>query len=855
MAKASAQAGLRELVATLCLVFAAVIVQVTEATYGECNTTCNQYVLDRICIEDDVTEDAWVPNATSAKIGVMRDFSGTNAADFASMCALKNVREEGVLDGIDVDLRWLDTNSDMLGGMRAGLCMRKSGMDAAVGPFSSDPAEGAALIGNIYDINTVATTATSPDLSDTSSYSYFSRVIGSDSNQGSMLATLAAQYGWTEIAVLYIATDTYFEGVANAFTDKCIELGISIDTYTLASTDYSESKLEENLQKIRESEVRVVMASMTPMHDTLTIANETGMLDEGWAWLTTESAISILWSNGWNLPDSDLENMDVLLDGVIGLVPQVNTSSQAYNDWYDCIVDHMNETNSSSMFYGLGDAARAATYTSTELASMTEEEIYNGTLTAMATMWYAFYYDAMQITLRAFASLDASDRSDTEKLRAAIRNTTYDGATGSIVLDSDGERTSMAYSIGNIFGKEYHVIGEVTKVDDSIEITFTQDAHFPGNTTDVPVGYEMDCDLEDDYNQTVSECHGSSRTVTYIQSTNKSKLYCPDVTPFDVSCDHALYTDASMPLDMIGYGLVFLTLVLFLWVWNHRLIKLSQREFLIVMLLGACVALTGPLLSFGQLNFYKCATLPIFTSLGYVLLFGPLFVKSWRVGVLVRNTKLRHMKVPSYQLYARLFVMLAITSILLGLMFYLDPPHVESTTEPITYDGEIHVVPFQTCTVDGNLMSSMLIFALALFTAYGCYVSYQIRNVSEDLSEARWIFLSIYNGALLSAIMLAIVLGLDLTFMQIHLFATLGILIVSVFTVALIMVPKFINIFKDQPLSEPGLGTSSAAFSYRPGTVDVSYLVGPDVTRYGRSNTHTGSKDSKHRVEESETEV
>jgi len=518
------------------------------------------------------------------------------------------------------------------------------------------------------------------------------------------------------------------------------------------------------------------------------------MLEEGWGWLTTETAISILESNIWNLNETYLENMDSLLNGVIGLVPAMDTTSTVYAEWQDCVADNFEITDTTSMYYGIGDIVNKSYDNMTE--ALEEAQVF----------WNGYMYDAVYFTMKALSGLSESELTNATAVREAIHKTKVNGTSGSIKLNSDGDRIGAQYEIGNIYNLKYNIVGTVNSSNPTYDISELA-LVFPGNVTTIPIDYVMDCSLTDDYNQSVTDCQGKYRTVTYTQNSADSIRYCADVDPFEVKCDYALFTDASMPLVVVGFVIVVTFNVILFVRWNHKVIRLSQREFLLMMMTGAYIAFIGSLLSIGSLDDLKCASLPAFTAVGYVLMFGPLFVKSWRVSVLIRNKKLKRMKITNMSLYARIAVLLAIVIIVLIVMYIVDPPHLTTDSEPTTLsDGTIALVPFTTCSVNSNTMSLVLIFVLAMMTAYGCFVSYTIRNVSSELSEAHWIFLSVYNGAVLSIVTLAVVLGIDLNYAQLHLYATLGIVLVCIVTVSLIMIPKLINIHKNVTVASSSEG-------------------------------------------------
>lgn len=766
--------------------------------YSVCDD-CTDYVQDRICVEDLIDEDIYETTTDSIYLGILRDFEGSVGIDMSAMCALDNIVNNGTVisNSTSLNLIWLGTGSTMSGGISAGNCMRKSGMHLAVAPSAgSTPTSGAALIGTAYQQNLIGTTATSPSLSDATTYSYFSRVIASDSYQGSLLANYSLSNNWTHVATLSLSPNTYFDGIITAFGDRATELGIAVTSYTLQD-GYTESQISEALRKIRATGIRIVLLAVKSPRAILVEANSTGMLEEGWGWLSTEATMMVLDDDVWGLSDDEKEDLDTLLEGFIGLVPAMAPNGTTYAEWHACIDEHFDDV-----------VGKYANIGATLLNASNGDR--DAAITIAKTRWNGFYYDAIQVALRAMGSLTPAQRLDPTLVRSAIRAVSYYGTSGLIQMDSDGDRSSAVYEVGNIYGSQYNSIGRYE--NNQFDITST--TYFPGLSTEVPVDYTMDCTLSTEYNQTVSDCEGSTRLVTYVQNSDESKEYCPDVDPFEVDCDYAVASGVGLPLAIAGFLFTTVATVFLLIFWNHKIIRLSQREFLLLMMFGAYVGLTGPIVALGKLTDAKCATLPSLAALGYVLLFGPLFVKTWRVSVLVRNTKLRKIKLPNSRLYRRLFALVAATGIMIAVMMAVDPPHVTTDNLSVTdSDGVAHLVPYTTCSVNAGTMSLLLILLLAIMTLYGCFVSYQIRHVESELSEAKWIFISVYNGAVMSLLTLAVILSLDLSYASMHAFGSIGILVTCMMTITLILVPKLNNIRVNASINTtaPTAGTQQVA--------------------------------------------
>lgn len=140
--------------------------------------------------------------------------------------AVAELNARGGVGGRPVEVRYKDDDAD--GATAAAVAEEFVANDtvlAVVGHVTSGAMVAAA---RVYDgrISAVATTATSPDLTGLSPWTF--RVISSDSTNGLDLARFAARLGRRRAAILY-ENDSYGRGIADAFRRNFVGTVVSID--------------------------------------------------------------------------------------------------------------------------------------------------------------------------------------------------------------------------------------------------------------------------------------------------------------------------------------------------------------------------------------------------------------------------------------------------------------------------------------------------------------------------------------------------------------------------------------------------------------------------------------------------
>eukprot|EP00516_Mucochytrium_quahogii_P004279 CAMPEP_0203748062 /NCGR_PEP_ID=MMETSP0098-20131031/3039_1 /ASSEMBLY_ACC=CAM_ASM_000208 /TAXON_ID=96639 /ORGANISM=" , Strain NY0313808BC1" /LENGTH=845 /DNA_ID=CAMNT_0050636677 /DNA_START=1393 /DNA_END=3930 /DNA_ORIENTATION=+ len=755
-----------------------------KALYEEpCDECVAQAYHKRICNRNE-GKLMWTSNKTQINIAAFRPVHDTGWAnhdlDVVLMCALEDINNNpDILPETKMDIVYIHEPYSQAAGIEAGLCMQHHGIPAAIGPISSTTSVGASIIGQVYKLPLVATVASSPVLSDKSFYPYFSRIFPSDAFQGKVLAKIVYQLGFTKVATITTALHIYYEGITNSFVRDAEDRNMTILSVT-TSRSSSYEDLKKAFKTIKDAGYRVIMIAQESklVWDAIV---DLEMQGPGYQYFAPEGK----WGQN-NATQTSLSN------GWLGVFPKVDKESAAIKKMYSCVDSHLSDTT--------GPFA-------------------NLTVKNPRSNWWIYFYDAAQVMARAMHAMGFDEQGqgrwvgNETGLLNEIRAVEFAGTTGAVKMDSNGDRLGAVYEILNVHDQAREVsIGHVRT--DTMEMILDEAAInwageiFPNktlaNSNIKPKGFSMECRRSDAniYNITSSTCN-PDRIVTF--AINKNSIdglkYCDPFPSETFPCDHAQASNPGYVIALISLlycGL--LSLGILKW-WAHGIIKRAQRKFLLLMSIGSILALMTPVITVGETVDWKCKAVPLLATTGYILLFGPLFLKSQRVMEIVGNNKLKNVKVTNKTLFFRLFGIVAINTGIYIAMAVSDPATAKILAKPLTVSvtdtqQETFYVNETHCAVSSSNFSSLFIFFLGTFTLYGCYVSWAIKDIRADFSESKWIFMSIYNGTTWTALSLYMSMGMEMSTSKKFTFGAVGISIVTTMTMSLILIPKYFNIVK-----------------------------------------------------------
>lgn len=252
-------------------------------------------------------------------------------------------------------------------------------------------------------------------------------------------------------------------------------------------------------------------------------------------------------------------------------------------------------------------------------------------------------------------------------------------------------------------------------------------------------------------------------------------------------------------------------LLIFNGIFRHsRYIQLSHPMCNNILLVGIifcllCVCLLGLDGQFvNEVRYARmCQTRAWLLTIGFSLSYGAMFSKIWRVHRLTTKTNKEHKKVESWKLYFLVGALVLIDVIILATWQIIDPLkrnlEVFPQEDPEGTDQDIKIQPLlEHCESDHNgIWLGVLYGYKGLLLIFGIFLAYETRSVKiKQLNDSRLVGMSIYNVVVLCLITAPVTLVIssqqDATFA----FVALAIIFCSFLSMALVFVPKIIELVR-----------------------------------------------------------
>ncbi|XP_022239311.1 gamma-aminobutyric acid type B receptor subunit 1-like isoform X2 [Limulus polyphemus] len=252
-------------------------------------------------------------------------------------------------------------------------------------------------------------------------------------------------------------------------------------------------------------------------------------------------------------------------------------------------------------------------------------------------------------------------------------------------------------------------------------------------------------------------------------------------------------------------------LLFFNWAFHmSRYIQLSHPMCNNIMLVGIiicllCVCLLGldgKFISPGGYG-HLCEARAWLLSIGFTLSYGAMFSKIWRVHRLTTKSTNDSKKVESWKLYALVGFLLFLDILILTVWQATDPPRRKLELFPLEnpeiLDEDIKIQPeLEHCESENNAIWLGLMYGYkGLLLIFGIFLAYETRSVKiKQLNDSRLVGMSIYNVVVLCLITAPVTLVIssqqDATFA----FVALAIIFCSFLSMALVFVPKIIELVR-----------------------------------------------------------
>jgi hypothetical protein len=306
------------------------------------------------------------------------------------------------------------------------------------------------------------------------------------------------------------------------------------------------------------------------------------------------------------------------------------------------------------------------------------------------------------------------DLTDTgEILNVAVSNVSFQGVSGLVEINS-GEGDFQTFARGN---REVGVYYYLTN--------FNAEEYATGNMPMVPIGNWSHDGRYSTCSPTSSNCFAPVFRSGLAEVT-------PDM-PSAILRTMSIGTQSAVILiSVLNFLALLLLTVVTLKYRKSKQIKASQPVMLYTILVGGTFALARGLLGIVPATDAVCASRVFVGHLTFAVLFGSLFVKVWRVHVLVNSKTLRRIKFSAAQAFLLLLKIIALFVVFLLILQFVGVPQ-RSYASAVASNQE-YLTP--RCVFRYSEFETVLMIIEAVFMLYGFRLCWNIRNVPVGFNES-----------------------------------------------------------------------------------------------------------------------
>ncbi|GLE08487.1 hypothetical protein PINS_up019695 [Pythium insidiosum] len=285
------------------------------------------------------------------------------------------------------------------------------------------------------------------------------------------------------------------------------------------------------------------------------------------------------------------------------------------------------------------------------------------------------------------------------------------------------------------------------------------------------------------------------------ECTGGMKLNSDVVLP----CDYVPWKSSAFIVVIIATAIVLLLLAAgmgFVFFFRTRpIVKRSQYEFLMLMVSGGMMLCIAVLLYAGAPTRFLCAGRPTFLALGFTMIFASLVVKSLRVYRVFSSQAMKRVVLSTKVMFKMFMVFFAVDCIVLIAWFAVDfPEPTISYTQMLELNGGSY--GSLSCKSSSFIFSALLIFWKAIVLAMGLYLSFLIRNLSNDFQESIWIFASSVVVLFGSLVMLPMAYLVTLDAIPFYMFLAFSLLFCTLLVMSMMLVPKAFRLNEESKSSK-----------------------------------------------------
>jgi ABC-type branched-subunit amino acid transport system substrate-binding protein len=681
------------------------------------------------------------------------DTSGNSRLSFFLLAVEHiNNKTDGIADGILPNVNILtsvgDSKRSSHYGFLSAYYMLTEAFDgnltqAIVGASYSSVTSSILSMTSTFDVPVISYASTSNDLSQTSSFPYFLRTCASDRVSMKGLADLTDAFEWDRVGIITSAT-TYGMGGSAYLIQYLENYGIAVEAFQAFETGRTDFSDIFNIMRREHITIVLFIAHTSDAKSFFLSAHQNNfMYADGVKRQLIVTDPSVSSSVLTSLEDNGLSNSDIkrLLKGTLGLVPYTPSTDmleEVYAEWQGQEATirpdgHCLSTTDDDGYFTLYGQDIDNNSTTPEVCCGVNFTDYSNESSSVET-FSPFAYDAVMAVAYALDDI-LSETGYTMKpsevsgpdLYDALVSLTFNGTTGNVTFDTNGDRQNAYFTIKNF---------NEALFDDGEALPYS----IVGYWNDVEDGFVI-CDQSVDAGN--------------VNKKGDVSDACIDWRGGKIPSDSMSEKEEVPILYQISFLIFSFLIIVFsiffgVTVYIHRqdkVMKVAQPRILVIILFGAIVG--GVAMAAGafmhESDFY-CTSFLWTSHLSFIIVISGLIAKNWRVARIFNMSKLKKVKLEDTTLMKLIFAATCAWALYLGAWTFFFPPGLQEFS---TFQDGGYREYQEYCNFTSDVLSALLNTLEACSLGVAMRLAWVTRRSPGAFNESKYIAMILQVFAIL----------------------------------------------------------------------------------------------------------
>lgn len=288
-------------------------------------------------------------------------------------------------------------------------------------------------------------------------------------------------------------------------------------------------------------------------------------------------------------------------------------------------------------------------------------------------------------------------------------------------------------------------------------------------------------------------------TAARFTTTELTEVFVPTTQPIIVTL-HTIPDALAAAFTVITGVIAIIAILLAAYIWynrEHAVTVIASPVFCLVILFGVAVACLAVFIYIHIRNTAGCMAFPWLGNYAFVIIFGSLFAKTWRIDqIFSRTKKLRTKKraISNVMLLGVIGLLILVETFIMGLWQGLSP-----LKYGLVMDG-LRDSRYSCHSTKGIYFFAASVAYKGLLMLWGMYLVVKTRNIDSDFRESTFIGWVIFAVFFTCAVIVTICLILKTNAVGVFVLIVIGFWIVCAAVIGAIFIPKVIEIWSNPDL-------------------------------------------------------